>query len=123
MQMPKIGLLEITYIAGLLLMLIFIIWQQSVNLDNMARIDNLTANNTAMNATIKKLSTVQSFVDDYNEYSSICNRLQQGKIDVIKEQCTSQGWSFSNYYVAYPSKDFLVVCMKPDGKAEVLRFR
>jgi hypothetical protein len=122
MEAPKLGILGITYIAGLLLMIGFVIWQQEINLENMAKIGNLTANNTAMNATIKKMTTVQSFVDDYNEYSSICNRMQNDKADILKKQCTQQGLEFSSYYVSYPANDFLIVCMK-DGKAQVMRFR
>ena len=106
---------DMIFTVCLIIMIVYVGILQNDNFQKMNEINNLTTN-------ITKLTKVYSFVDDYKEYSSICNTLQQGKVDVIKAQCTQQGWDFANYYVSYPSKDFLVVCMH-DGKAEVMRFR
>jgi len=115
-NIPQISRVEITLVVGFMVMVGYIL---SIHADNMIK-DNLIANLTA---NLSKLTTVQSFVDDYNEYSSICNRFQNDKADMFKKQCTNQGFEFSNYYVSYPSNDFLIVCRTPDGKAQVMRFR
>jgi len=103
-------------VASFLMLICFTIYFANESMAKENLISNLSAN-------ITRLTTIQSFVDDYNEYSSICNRMQNDKAEILKKQCTQQGFAFSNYYVSYPSNDFLITCITPDGKSQIMRFR
>ena len=116
MNLPQIHIGHVLYAAAIVMLICFIIFQMDENRIKANLIANLTANLT-------KLTTVQSFIDDYNEYSSICNRFQNDKANILKQQCTAQNFTFQSYYVSYPSNDFLITCITPDGKAQVMRFR
>ena len=113
LKIPKMYFFFIGIIAILLLGL-FTANSQAEKKDNV--IANLTANLT-------KYTQMRSWIDDYNVYGEICNRMQNDKADILAKQCTAQGFSFISYYVSYPSKDFLITCQDSSGKVQVMRFR
>ena len=116
MEVPQVVVKDLILGMGLVILIGYALLIQTDSTAKDLLIKNLTENLT-------KLTTVQSFVYDYNEYSSICNRFQIEKAELLKKQCTSIGLTFLNYYVSYPSNDFLITCISNDGKTQVLRFR
>ena len=75
-----------------------------------------------MNQTVESTITVRDFVKDYKQYSEICNQYQITMMDKLSKQCTLNGWDFVNFYVGYPSDDYLITCAY-NGQAHLLRFR
>lgn len=75
-----------------------------------------------MNRTVESTITVRDFVKDYKQYSEICNQYQITMMDKLSKQCTMNGWDFTNFYVGYPSDDYIITCAY-EGQAHVMRFR
>ena len=116
MQLPKIGLLEVTYIAGLLIMISYIAIVQNDNMQKANQINNMTAE-------LKQYNITRNFISDYKQYTEICNTILRNKVPPLESRCTELGYTFVNYYVGFPSPDYIILCNKPEGGSQILRFR
>ena len=83
---------------------------------------NLTAQVGNLTKNLSDYNTMRTFINDFREYSEVCNVLYQSKVPPLQDRCREMGADFVNYYVGFPNNDYILICNKA-GKAEILRFR
>jgi len=114
-----------TFSAGVILAVIMVgafVWLMMDNQAKDGQILNLTAQVGNLTKNLSDYNTMRTFINDFREYSEVCNVLYQSKVPPLQDRCREMGADFVNYYVGFPNNDYILICNKA-GKAEILRFR